>query len=85
MTLLPHHSSRLGVADLRAGLPADVVTHELLDSTLLGEDVLPALRDAYARGLVLPDATLVPWGAEIVAQLVESPLLWVRTLRSSWT
>lgn len=82
VTMLPHHSSRIGVADLREGLPVDVVTHELLDSTLLGEDVLPALRDAYARGLALPEAASVPWGAVIVAQLVESPSLWVRTLLS---
>jgi hypothetical protein len=78
VTLVPLHSSQLSVEDLRESQPADIVTHELLDSTLLGEDVLPALRDAYARGLVRPDAQSVPWGARIEAQLVESTALWSR-------
>ena len=78
VTLVPLHSSQLSVEDLRESQPADIVTHELLDSTLLGEDVLPALRDTYARGLVRPDAQSVPWGARIEAQLVESTALWSR-------
>ena len=64
--------------DLRGGEPAVVVTHVLLDSTLLGEGVLPALRDAFGRGLALPGAASVPWGAQLTAQLVESPSLWAR-------
>lgn len=72
------HSSKLSVSDLRDGQPVDVVTHELLDSTLLGEDVLPALRDAYTRGLAVPGALSVPWGARIEGQLVESAFLRAR-------
>ena len=78
ITVLCVHSSRLRVCDLRAGQPVDIVTHELLDSTLLGEDVLPTLRDVYNRGLALPDALSVPHGATITAQLVESASLWAR-------
>ena len=78
VTLVALHSSQLSVGDMREGLPADVVTHELLDSTLLGEDVVPALRDAYARGLALPGAASVPWGARIEAQLVTSKSLRAR-------
>jgi SAM-dependent methyltransferase len=86
ITLLSVHSSLLRVSDLRAGQPVDIVTHELLDSTLLGEDVLPTLRDVYERGLALSGALSVPHGATITAQLVESTSLWARRHppRSLW-
>eukprot|EP00956_Cyclotella_meneghiniana_P001802 scaffold1963_cov63-Cyclotella_meneghiniana.AAC.5 len=49
---------------------ADICTSELLDSTLLGEGVLPSLRDAWERHLK-PDATVLPKSARVVAVLVE--------------
>ena len=75
--LLPLHSGDVD-AGMMYGGPADVVVHEIVDSTLLGEAVLPALRDAFARGLVQPEGISVPWGATITAQLVHSPMLWAR-------
>ena len=48
--LLPLHSGDVDAGMLYGG-PADVVVHEIVDSTLLGEAVLPALRDAFARRL----------------------------------
>jgi predicted RNA methylase len=75
--LHPIHSTELS-ADMMIGGPADVVTHEIVDSTLLGEAVLPALRDAWSRGLLRRGAISVPFGATLSAQLVASPMLWAR-------
>ena len=57
------HSTALAPAE-RAGL--GLVVHEIVDSALLGEGVLPALRDAYAR-LLSDDAESVPAGATLAA------------------
>lgn len=51
---------------------ADVCVFELFDSQLLGESVLPILRDAHAR-LLEPNAALVPRRATVFAALVECP------------
>ena len=45
-------------------------TSELLESGLLNEGIIPALRDAWARHLT-EDALCVPCGARVYAQLVE--------------
>ena len=49
---------------------ADICTSELLESGLLGEGVLPSLRDAWRRHLK-PDAVVVPQRARVIAVLVE--------------
>jgi len=49
---------------------ADICTSELLESGLLGEGVLPAMRDAWTRHLK-PDAIIVPKRARVYAVLVE--------------
>lgn len=46
-------------------------TSELLETGLLGEGILPSLRDAWQRHLH-PDAVVVPQKARVYAQLVES-------------
>lgn len=46
-------------------------TSELLESALLGEGILPSLRDAWERHLH-PDAVIVPQRARVYAQLIES-------------
>ena len=46
-------------------------TSELLETGLLGEGILPSLRDAWHRHLH-PDAVVVPQRARVYAQLVES-------------
>ena len=46
-------------------------TSELLESGLLGEGILPSLRDAWHRHLH-PDAVIVPQKARVYAQLIES-------------
>jgi protein arginine N-methyltransferase 7 len=47
---------------------ADVVVHEILDTELLGEGVLPSLRDAYSR-LLRPGAVSIPAAATLYAQV----------------
>ncbi len=49
---------------------AHFCTSELLESGLLGEGWLPAMRDAWERHLH-PDATVLPQRARVVAQLVQ--------------
>ena len=56
--------------DESMGAKADICTSELLESGLLGEGVLPSLRDAWRRHLK-PDAIVVPRRARVIAVLVE--------------
>jgi protein arginine N-methyltransferase 7 len=51
-----------------------ICTSELLESGLLGEGILPSLRDAWQRHLD-PDAVVVPQKARVYAQLIESRTL----------
>ena len=53
---------------------AQICTSELLDSQLLGEGWIPAMRDAWERHLS-PDAIVVPHSAKVYAQIVESNFL----------
>lgn len=50
---------------------AMLCTSELLESGLLGEGIIPALRDAWERHLH-PEAIIVPQKARVYAQLLES-------------
>ena len=52
----------------------DLCVSELLESSLLGEGMLPALRDAWDRHLH-PKATIVPQKARVYCQLVEGAFL----------
>jgi predicted RNA methylase len=82
ITIHSMHSSsaQIDVAGAAAGIagamtaPADVLISEIVDSGLLGEGVLPALRDAFKRGIVSRDAVTVPCRAVIRAVLVRSPI-----------
>ena len=47
---------------------ADIVISEILDSALLGEGVLPSLRDAFTR-LAKPGALAVPQSATVYGQV----------------
>lgn len=49
---------------------ADICTSELLESGLLGEGMLPAIRDAWDRHL-RPDASVVPVGARVYGTALE--------------
>lgn len=49
----------------------DIVVSEILDVGLLGEGVIPSVRDALAN-LAKPGAKLVPQGADIYVQLIET-------------
>ena len=53
---------------------AEVLVFEVLDSELLGEGVLPTLRDAKAR-LLTPGAAVIPARATVHAALIESDAL----------
>lgn len=64
----PELASSNGVESV--GAKADICTSELLESGLLGEGVLPSLRDAWRRHLK-PDAVVVPQRARVMAVLVE--------------
>ena len=61
--------------DLPPDRLADVLVTETFDSELLGEGVLPLLRDALGR-LVSPHAIVIPARARVWGQLFESPLLY---------
>ena len=56
---------------------ADIVVHEILDTELIGEGVLPTMRDAYAR-LLKPGARSVPMGATVYAQVCLMCFGWCR-------
>lgn len=73
ITVLARSSRDLAVG---AGLPspADVLVAEIFDCGLLGESALATLADAAER-LLTPGGTLVPSGARIYGQLVESETL----------
>jgi len=53
---------------------ADICTSELLESGLLGEGVIPSIRDAWSRHLK-DDAVVIPRRARVFAVLVEGFLL----------
>jgi protein arginine N-methyltransferase 7 len=77
ITVVPKRSDELtvgldGTADMAAR--AEVLVFEVLDSELLGEGVLPTLRDARAR-LLTRDATVIPARAAVSAALVECEAL----------
>jgi type III protein arginine methyltransferase len=62
------HSSELVMPHDRR---ADLCVSELLESGLLGEGLLPSMRDAWTR-LLKPDATTVPHSARVYAAAVQS-------------
>eukprot|EP00949_MAST-11_sp_MAST-11-sp1_P003849 g3849.t1 len=62
------HSGKLQVADMQGGRKADLLVSEILDVGLLGEGVLPAVRDARER-LLEGDAECIPSHAIIRAFL----------------
>jgi predicted RNA methylase len=51
--------------------PFDVLVTEIFDSQLLGEQILPTVADLQRRGLLAPNATIIPRGAVVYAQLVQ--------------
>ncbi|KAH7431798.1 hypothetical protein KP509_08G067000 [Ceratopteris richardii] len=65
--------------DLKVGIdmdaPADVLVTEILDSTLLGEGIIPTLQHAH-KNLLKPNALVVPCRAKIFGQLVQCNELW---------
>ena len=70
------HSTSRSV-DVGDAAPATLLVAELLDSGLLGEQFIPALHDAHARGWLSaqPPCRVVPSRARVTAQLIESPYL----------
>jgi tetratricopeptide (TPR) repeat protein len=50
----------------------DVIVSEILDVAVIGEGMLPSIRDAL-RNLAKPDTTVIPAGARVKAQLIELP------------
>ena len=69
------HSCHSGALSPLARGPAEVVVSEILDSALLGEGVLPALRDTFARlTRTTPPPSCVPAAATVYAQLVCAPV-----------
>ena len=53
---------------------ADVIVSEIFDSELLGEGLLPSMRDAQLR-LLAPGGTVIPARAVIWGQLIQSTIL----------
>ncbi len=52
----------------------DVIVTEIFDSQLLGEGLLPTMRDAVPR-LLKPGGRVIPARATVFGQLVESPVI----------
>jgi type II protein arginine methyltransferase len=79
ITILPVHSSKLTPAMLRQHLrrrqghdgKVDLIVTELMDSGLLGEHMIAALRHA-SRELLRPGGLVIPHSAVVVGQLIES-------------
>jgi hypothetical protein len=55
-------------------LPADILVSETLDSSLIGEGFISSLCDAKTRGLITPNAMIIPARATVWIQLVETTL-----------
>ena len=51
--------------------PVDVLVAEIVDTGLLGENIIAAIRDARQR-FCKPDATTIPYGATVYAAPIES-------------
>ncbi|KAK3249411.1 hypothetical protein CYMTET_41159, partial [Cymbomonas tetramitiformis] len=82
ITLVDKRSDDMGVGpDLDLPIPADVLVTEIFDSELLGEGLLPTLRDAVGR-LVKPGGAIIPAAATVYAQVVECPTLALHTPES---
>jgi tetratricopeptide (TPR) repeat protein len=69
--------SFLGQVGVDLPRPADLLVTEIFDAALLGEEVLRSVRHAR-EALLQPDARVVPGGARLYAQLVESERLGQR-------
>ena len=54
---------------------ADILVTEIFDTELIGEGVLPTLRDAHER-LLTSNAKVIPSSASVYIQLIESEKLW---------
>lgn len=70
ITVVEGHSCEISPLEPKAHL----CTSELLESGLLAEGWIPAMRDAWARHLD-PNAVVVPQGARVFAQIVEGEWL----------
>eukprot|EP00727_Mastigamoeba_balamuthi_P009819 m51a1_g546 putative protein phosphatase methylesterase (1000) ;mRNA; r:434232-438902 len=74
VAVLAKHSSDVSVGegkDLRA--KPDVLVFEIFDYTLLGEGVLPTIRDLHERSVIDEHTVMVPYAATVFAMLVEAP------------
>lgn len=70
VSVIDVHSSAVQVG-AQLARPADVLVTEIFDYQLLGESCLATLADCHARGLVAPNASVIPRGAVVYAQLIE--------------
>jgi type II protein arginine methyltransferase len=73
VTVVPVYST-----DLRIGRelsrPADVIVSEIVDCGLIGEGILPTMRDARTR-LLAPGGRLLPSGARLYGALLHSDMI----------
>ncbi|WP_236062340.1 50S ribosomal protein L11 methyltransferase [Actinacidiphila acididurans] len=70
VTVLTGRSTGL-VAERDIGRRADVLISEIVDCGLIGEGLLPTLRHAREH-LLAPDGIMIPVGARLYGQLIES-------------
>jgi protein arginine N-methyltransferase 7 len=66
ITLLNTHSNNIQPSPTAP----DICTSELLDYQLIGEGILPCLRDLYKRGVINDDTIVLPARARVYAQLI---------------
>ena len=74
ITLVGKRSTDMTVEGDMAGLPADIIVSEVLDSEFIGEGVLSTIRHAAAY-LGTPDVIMIPAQGSIWALVIDSPLL----------
>ena len=75
ITVVECHSTDLPTKNNNTRLNFDICTSELMESGLLGEGVLPALRDVWARQLDSDETIVVPRRARIFVLPVEDTSL----------
>ena len=75
------HGALAGGSQPDMAVRADVIVSEIFDSELLGEGLLPSLRDACSR-LLAPGGVVIPARAVIWGQLVQSTHLHRCTVRA---
>lgn len=70
------HSSELTIGSHGYDEPATILVSETMDAWIVGEGYLDTLVDIRRRGLIQPDAVVIPNSAKLYVQLVQTTYLF---------